>query len=342
VTNTADRAPRTVANTGAGADTSAPASGRAASVFANASSLALVLALLLSVVVFGALRPDSFLSTGNLQAILTQAAAPMVLAIGLTIPLAQGDFDLSIGAMLGLGGAVAISLQTLHGVNWVVALAAAFVVALLVGFVNGLLVAWFEASSFITTLAMATILLGVEYLFTNQQTLYGNISQSYLNLGQSALAGINVQVYIAVVVALVAWFYLDQTEAGRYTYAIGGNPNAARFAGVRVARYRMLGFVLVALAACLTGVMLTAQAGSSTPNSGVSYMLPAFAAVFLGATCFKPGVFNVWGTVVASLFLPVISTGLQMLHVSTAVINILQGGILIVAMLFGKLERKHA
>jgi ribose transport system permease protein len=340
VTDTANTTRGDVGKRGAGADTSAPAP--RTSVSTIVSSLALVIALVAAVIVFGALRPDSFLTTGNLQAILTQAAAPMVLAIGLTIVLAQGDFDLSIGAMLGLGGAVAISLQTLHGVNWLVAIVVAFAVAIVVGVVNGILVARFEASSFITTLAMATILLGVEYLFTNQQTLYGDISPNYLNLGQSSLAGINVQVWIALIVACVVWFYLEQTEAGRYTYAIGGNPNAARFAGVRVARYRLIGFVLVAVAACLTGIMLTAQAGSSTPNSGVSYMLPAFAAVFLGATCFKPGIFNVWGTVVASVFLPVVATGLQMLHVSTAVINILQGGILIVAMLFGKLERKHA
>lgn len=301
-----------------------------------------LIALLLVIVAFGLARPDSFLTWNNATAILQQAAAPAILAIGLTVPLALGEFDLSIGSMVGLGGASAVALITLDGVAWPVAVLIALLIGMAVGVLNGTFIAYLGASSFVQTLAMGVILLGVEYLFTNQQTLYSGIPQGYKDLGQStALAGVNIQIWLALLVAVLAWLFLDQTETGRRIYAVGGNPDAARFAGVSVKRLRLLGFVIVALAATVTGILMTAQAGSATPNAGVPFLLPAYAAAFLGSATFRPGTFNVPGTVVAVLFLGVIQTGLQMLQISTAWINIIQGVVLIAAMLISRLERKR-
>lgn len=301
-----------------------------------------LIALLLVIAAFGIARPDSFLTSDNLTAILQQAAAPAILAIGLTVPLALGEFDLSIGSMVGLGGASAVALITLDGVGWPVAVLIALLIGLLVGVVNGTFIAYFGASSFVQTLAMGVILLGVEYLFTNQQTLYSGIPAGYKALGQStALGGVNIQIWLALVVAVLAWLFLDQTETGRRIYAVGGNPDAARFAGVSVKRLRVLGFVIVALAATVTGILMTAQGGSASPNAGVPFLLPAYAAAFLGSATFRPGTFNVPGTVVAVLFLGVIQTGLQMLQIRTAWINIIQGVVLIAAMLISRLERKR-
>lgn len=301
-----------------------------------------LIALLIVVVAFGIARPDSFLTTNNLTAILQQAAAPAILAIGLTVPLALGEFDLSIGAMVGLGGASAVALISLHVVTWPVAVVVALLIGLLVGLVNGVFIAYLGASSFVQTLAMGVILLGVEYLFTNQQTLFSGIPEGYKELGQStAIAGVNIQIWLALLLALLAYLFLEQTETGRRIYAVGGNPDAARFAGVSVQRLRVLGFVIVAVAAVVTGILMTAQGGSSQPNAGVPLLLPAYAAAFLGSATFRPGSFNVPGTVVAVLFLGVIQTGLQMLQIATAWINIIQGVVLVAAMLISRLERKH-
>lgn len=301
-----------------------------------------LIALLLVIVAFGIARPDSFLTWNNATAILQQAAAPAILAIGLTVPLALGEFDLSIGSMVGLGGASAVALITLSGVPWPVAILIALLIGLLVGVVNGTFIAYLGASSFVQTLAMGVILLGVEYLFTNQQTLYSGIPDGYKAVAQSdALLGVNNQIWFALLVAVLMWLFLDQTETGRRIYAVGGNPDAARFAGVSVKRLRVLGFVIVAVAAAITGILMTAQGGSSTPNAGVPFLLPAYAAAFLGSATFRPGTFNVPGTVVAVLFLGVIQTGLQMLQISTAWINIIQGVVLIAAMLISRLERKR-
>jgi len=301
----------------------------------------LVIALVAALVVFSVLRPDSFMTSDNFRAIVVQSAIPILLAVGLTFPLALGDFDLSIGSMLGLGGASAVAMMALHGSTWQVAVLVALALGVGAGVVNGFFTAYWGASSFVMTLGMSTVLLGVEYLFTDQQTLFQNIQPGYLDLAQYVPAfNLPMPVWIALGAAIIAWVVLQHTEFGRYVYAVGGNKEAARFAGLPVARLRLIGFVVVAVTASVCGILVTSQGASSSPNAGVPYLLPAYAAAFLGSAAFRPGDFNVAGTVTAGLFLGVISTGLQLMHISTAVINILQGAILIVAMLVSRLERQ--
>ena len=305
-----------------------------------AARAGVLIALIASIIGFGLAQPDTFLTLDNLRSILLQSSAPAILAIGLTVPLVMRDFDLSIGSMLGLGGASAVALMSLHGVGWFTAIIVALLLALLVGLINGFLTAYLGASSFIITLAMGTILIGVEFAFTNQKTLYQGVAADYLQIGQSApLWGINIQVWIALLIAAAAWVFLEHTETGRFLYAIGGNPSAARFAGIGVRRLRMMGFVIVALAAAVAGILITAQSGASSPQAGIPYLLPAYAAAFLGSAAFRPGEFNIAGTVVGAIFLTVIQTGLQILQLSTAFINVVQGVILILAVLLSRLER---
>jgi len=243
--------------------------------------------------------------------------------------------------MLGLGGAAAVTMMSLHQMNWIVAIAIGLALAVGNGLVNGLLTAYAGTSSFITTLAMGTVLLGVEYLITGQKTIYSGVAHAYTQLGQSRpLLGVNIQVWIALVFAVIAFVLMERTEPGRYMYAIGGNAEAARLAGIPVRRYRAVGFVICSVMAAVAGILVTAQAGASTPNAGVPYLLPAFAAVFLGTAAFREGQFNIAGTVVGVAFLEVIATGLTMLNLSTAFINIVQGVILILAMLASRLGRQ--
>lgn len=300
----------------------------------------LLAALALVVLAFGLARPDTFLSIDNMRSILLQLAPPLILAVGLTVLLVMRDFDLSIGSMLGLGGASAVALMSLHGVPWVLAIVLALGLAVLVGLANGFITAYLGASSFVTTLAMGTILVGIEFMFTQQKTIYQGVADGYLTLGQSApIWGINGQVWIALAVAMLLWILLERTEVGRYFYAIGGNPEAAYFSGLQVRKLRVLGFVIVAVAATIAGILVTAQSGSSSPQAGIPYLLPAYAAAFLGSTAFRPGEFNIAGTVVATVFLQVVQTGLQMLSLPTSYINVVQGSILILAMLLSRMGR---
>ncbi len=315
---------------------------RGARAGAIASRVAVPLALLAVILGFGIARPSTFLTIDNFKFILIDSSAAAVLGMGLTVVLVMGEFDLSIGSMLGLGGASAVAMMSLHGASWSVSILVAVGLALVVGVVNALLIAYAGMSSFIATLAMGTMLVGTEFLFTGDTTVYSGVAPQYLKIGQAVAGGINVQVWIALGVAVILWVLLERSESGRYMYAIGGNREASRLTGLPVKRYLTYGFVIVAVAATLAGIMITAQNGASSPQAGIPYLLPAYAAAFLGSTTFRPGQFNIPGTLVSVFFLGVVGAGLTMLSLSTAAIDLVQGGILVFAMLLSRLGRVNA
>jgi len=303
----------------------------------------LLAAFALMILAFSLAKPDSFPTWANAESILTAAAPALIVAAGLTVPLVMQDFDLSFGSMIGLAGGAAVAMMVDNDAAWSVAILVALALGLGAGLANGYLIAFLGGSSFIITLAMGTVLTGLEFMFTDQKTIFSGVAQGYVDIGQGeALLCLNNQIWIAAVIAIVLWVLLDQSELGRYMYAIGGNPEAARLSGVRIRQIRLIGFVIVALAATIVGILLTSQAASSVPNTGVPYLLPAFAAVFLGSAVFRPGEFNIPGTVVGVLFLGVIQTGLTMLQLETFVINLVQGAILIVAVLVSRLGQRAA
>ena len=313
-------------------------SGRGRSHFV--SKYGLLVAFFLTVVVFCLLRPESFATGRNLESILTLAAPSLIIAVGLTVVLVMQDFDLSFGAMIGLATGVLTAFTVTFGWPWQLSLLALIGIAILVGVANGYMVAYLGGSSFIITLAMGTILTGVEYALTKQDTVFIGFPESFTSIATGTLLGISNLIWLAAVIAGLIWLLLDRTEIGRYMYAIGGNAEAARLSGVRVRQLRVLGFIIVALTAAVVGLLLTSQAAGYSPNGGVAYLLPAFAAAFLGAAVFRPGEFNVPGTIVGVLFLGVIQTGLIMLDFETYVINLVQGGILIAAVLISRIGQQ--
>jgi ribose transport system permease protein len=315
---------------------------RSGSFSAAASRYGLLAAFLLTIVVFSIARPSTFPTGRNLESILTSAAPSLILALGLTVVLVMQDFDLSIGAMIGLASGAATDFMVTNGVSWFPAVLAVLGIAVIAGLVNGYMVAFLGGSSFIITLAMGTVLTGVEFALTKQNTVFSGFSPSFDNIASKDWLGLSHQIWIAAVVAIIIWLLLDRSEIGRYMYAIGGNTEAARLSGVRVRVLRMLGFVIVAVAAAVVGLLLTSQSASYAPNIGTSYLLPAFAAVFLGAAVFRPGEFNVAGTIIGVLFLGVIQTGLTMLDLATYMINLVQGGILVTAVLVSRLGQRRA
>ncbi|MBS1878702.1 MAG: ABC transporter permease [Actinobacteria bacterium] len=298
----------------------------------------LLVAFLVTIGVFGALRPSSFLTVDNLKSILTQAAPLMVVAVGLTVVLTMQLLDLSFASTIGLCGALAIVLMSQHGISWQLAVLIALAAGAACGLLNGILVSYFGGTALIITLATGTIFTGVEFAVTGQQTIIGGVPLKYGEIANhTALFGLTNQVYIAAVIAVLGWLLLAQTEFGRYMHAIGGNQEAARLSGIRTRELKALGFVIVGLGAAVAGILLTSSASSSTPQVGAPYLLPAFAAVFLGSAVFKLGQFNMPGTVIGVLFLGVIQTGLTMLNLTTDVIYIVQGSILVVAVLLSRI-----
>jgi ribose transport system permease protein len=321
------------------------ASGRgpwATSLLGGARRHGVLLALVATIGLFSALRPHIFPTVDNATTMLRDLSPLAIAAFGMTVVLIMNDFDLSVGAMIGLAGTTAIVLMSKSDVNYVVAILLTIGLAVLVGVTNGLAVAYAGASSFVITLAMGTVLQGVEYQISGQQSVFQGVPDVYKSLANAELFGLSSQVYVAIAVFGLLFILLERSELGRYMYAIGGNIEAARLSGLRVRELRLLGFAIGAACAAVSGMLLTSQAGQSTPDLGLPYLLPIFAAVFLGSTAVRVGKFNIVGTLVGAIFLQVISTGLILLELKPAYINIVQGTILAGAVLLARLGRDDA
>jgi ribose/xylose/arabinose/galactoside ABC-type transport system permease subunit len=307
-----------------------------------APSYALVVAFFALIAFFGIERPHAFLSINNAKAILDQAAPLLIVAVGLTILLTMQEFDLSFAAMIGMVAGLVVVLMRDQGISWQLAAVIGVAAGALAGGFNGFLVSYLKGASFITTLAMGTVFTGVEFLITKQENIYEGVPISFAEFAQGrSIFGLSNEIYYAAIIAVLGWLFLQHSETGRYMHAIGSNPEAARLSGVPVRRLRWWGFVILGLTAGFVAVLLTSTATASSPQMGAPYLLPAFAAVFLGSAVFKLGVFNIPGTVLGVLLLGVIETGLSMLSLQTSIINIVQGGILVVAVLMS-LARSRA
>jgi ribose transport system permease protein len=197
--------------------------------------------------------------------------------------------------------------------------------------VNSLIVVRLHVDSFIGTLGMSSILLaGTEWITGGGQIANG-ISPSFTAIGQKQLFGLPLPVFYMVALAIVLWWLLEYTPVGRYLYGIGGNPQAARLAGIRIGRITTGAFLLSGLVAAFSGVVLAAQLGSASPDVGGPYLLPAFSAVFLGATQVFPGRVNVPGTLIAIFLLATGVKGLQLAGAPAYINDLFNGAALIIA-----------
>lgn len=297
---------------------------------------------LVGCVLFFASQEDKFRTYDNFQTTVEAASPLLMMALGLTVVLVMGDFDLSVSGMVGVASATIIATQVRTDLPWGLVLLLALVVALIVGVITGVLVAYVGTPSFITTLATGVMLVGLEKAITGAGTTFisggSDIPRSYRNLGiGEPILELKSPVWIAIGLAFVLWLLLAKTEVGRFMYAIGGNTEAARLSGIPVKRLRAAGFVVVAICALTAGIVASARTGSHVGSVGQSLLLPAFAAAFLGATMSKRGQFNVGGTIIGALFLQVVESGLTFMGYEQDVKNIVKGGILIAAMLLGRL-----
>ena len=282
------------------------------------------------VLVFGIWMPDLFLTADNARIVAGDQAITAMLALALIVPLAAGVFDLSIAAVLGFTSVVVVWYQS-HGHSPLVGAVLAILLGTLVGAVNGFVVVRLHVDSFIATLAMSSILAAGAYWVTNGQQIVEGISPTFVEFGTAQWLGIPVPVYYMVALALALWVFLEFRPGGRYLYAVGGNPQAARLAGLRVDRIMFGSLVASATIAAFAGVVLAAKLGTGNPTSGPAYLLPAFSAVFLGATQIKAGRLNVPGTLVAIYLLATGVKGLQLAGAPVYLNDLFNGLALILA-----------
>lgn len=298
---------------------------------------------------FAVSLPDTFLTARNLLNISQQVSMLAVIAAAMTVVMAMGDFDLSVGAMASLSGVVS---ATLFVQGWPVpaAVAAALTVGLAGGLLNGALVSLVGILPFVATLASLTIFSGLAFIVSGGRTIFGrDIPPEF---GGFAGGGVPIGVLdgrpllipnltiVAVVVIAIVWVVLEQTSYGRRLYALGGNREAARLAGLRVVWLRFSAFAFTGLGAALAGQMLASRVASANPTQGDGLMLTAIAAVFLGMTLTRDGQPKVLATVAGVGVLGVLDNGLTQLRVDSYVRQVLVGVIILLSVSLSALSRR--
>ncbi len=281
------------------------------------------------IIVFSILSPDVFGSWATMHGIAAQKSVVAILALALVVPLVCGVYDLSVGANINF---TTITVVTLLSKGW--SIPTAILVGVLsgaaVGAVNGFVVVKLKVNSFITTLGMAVIVSATQVIVTDNRQPMPPVNLTWKSITQTKVFGFQIVVLYMLIIALVLWWALVHTPFGRYLYAIGGNPEAARLSGVRVDRYTWLSLIISGTLCGIAGVFYGSIAGPSL-TFGSGLLLPAFAAVFLGSTQVKPGRFNVWGSVLAIYVLATGVKGLQLLTDSQWLDQMFSGVTLIAA-----------
>jgi ribose transport system permease protein len=297
---------------------------------------AVVIVLILFIIGFSLGLPRTFFTTGNFVTILSSQAVLLILALGLTFPLITGEFDLSVAAMLGFGAVLLAALAGIyHWPGWA-AIITVLAIGALVGVVNAFFTVHLGVNAFIVTLGTGTVLTGLTLLVSGGQILNG-VPNGVQSFATHKLLGLPLPVWLALVFALVLWWMYEQTPLGRYLYFVGEGREVARLAGLPVKRLRFFAFVGAGFVSSSCGILAAGQFGSGDPSVGGSYLLPAYAAVFLGAATIKPGRFNVWGTVIALYMLVTGVTGLELMGVSSWVEQVFNGAALVIAVTFARL-----
>jgi ribose transport system permease protein len=287
--------------------------------------------------------PDTFFTLSTLRSVASDEAITAMMALALLAPLAAGVFDLSIAGTMGLAVILVAYFQARQGMSPALAILLTLAIGTGIGLVNALVVVKLRVDSFIGTLGMSSVLLAAIQWPTGGEQIFTGIPESFVNLASWKLVTIPVPFFYMLVLAVVIWYVLGYRQVGRYLYAIGSNPEAARLAGVRTDLLRALSLVFSATVATLAGIVFTAKIGSASPDSSASYLLPAFAGAFLGATQITSGRFNVPGTLLAVYLLATGVKGLQLMGQPSWVNDLFNGCALIVAVaMAGLVERRVA
>ena len=301
-----------------------------------------ILVFVLMVVVFAILEPHSFATRSNAVNVLNQSALTAIIAMGLTFPLVAGEFDLSVGYQASFAGVMAVGLIQRAGLPIPLSIIVVLAMGACIGLANGFIVTRIGVNALITTLGVGTVVVGLNYAYTNGLPVSLDKPQTFINLTFKKLFGIPYPVYVMAVIAVVLWTLLNRTAVGQSMQAVGGNAEAAHLSGIRVNRIRTATFVIAAVCAAITGILLASRTGSGAVDGGDSYLLSAFAATFFGSAVLREGQFHIVGTLIGVLTVSVGFNAMAILGLQTYYQYLFQGILLILGVGVGTTARRHA
>ncbi|KEA52000.1 MULTISPECIES: ABC transporter permease [Mangrovibacter] len=290
---------------------------------------------------------DNFLDPHNIINILRSIAIVTVIAVGVSLSLTVGGFDLSVGSTASLANALVISLFVWYGFDTTQAIVITLALCCLVGLFNAFLIVVLKIPDMLATLASLFVIQGVAMTYSyggsiteNMVLPSGDMAEGLIPAGFSQLGQVPVIVIIMLVVTVVAQLGLSLTTHGRRMYAIGGNPEAARLSGIRTTRYRVLAYVLASLLAGLGGILLASRIGSAQVNAGSGYLMDAVAAAWIGFSLAGSGKPNALGTLLGAVILGVLQNGLVMISVPYYAMDIIKGLVLAGALALTYIQRR--
>lgn len=297
----------------------------------------ILMVLVALVILMSAIAPN-FNRVDNLLNIARAISVNAILAAGMTLVILTGGIDLSVGSIIAVSGVVSV-IAAIAGVPAPAAILVGITVGAACGLVNGALTAYLSLAPFIVTLGTMTFLRGLAYTITKGQPIVSS-SLNFKDIGNGYLWGIPVPVIVMAIVYLIIWFILERTRYGRHVYAVGGNAEAAKLAGVRVKRVITSVYVLAGGCAGLAGVIFSARVISAQPTAGTGYELDAIAAVVLGGTSLAGGRGRIVGTLIGSVILGVLGTGLILLNVPFFTQLLIKGVVIILAVAIDSLKQR--
>ncbi|MGH2662940.1 MAG: ABC transporter permease [Actinomycetota bacterium] len=300
-------------------------------LFADIAPWGPVVAFALMFLAFGLLSGETFLTRANLLTVVNDQAVLAIVAFGLTVVLLTGEFDLSIGAMMSLAGALSAGFVAITGLPVGLAIVIVLAIGALIGLVNGVLVTLFRVPALVATIAMASVLDGITLWYTDGEVIFQGIPRGFIQIGRATVLGVQTPTVFLIAFAVILFMVLKYTATGRSIHAIGGNREAARMSGIRVSRYVILAFVVSGLCAAFAGLLQAARNGSAVAFMGNPFLLPAFAAAFLGSVTLRRGQFHILGTVIGVYFVAIGTNGLFILGFPFWVKFVFSGAILILA-----------
>ncbi|MBI3788341.1 MAG: ribose ABC transporter permease [Ignavibacteriales bacterium] len=298
-------------------------------------------ALALEVLLFSLLSPY-FFTADNLLNVSLQISITAIIAAGMTFVILTSGIDLSVGSVVAFVGVVGTSLLKVD-----LPLPLAFTLAILVGLLLGLFsgavagyfITKFSITPFIVTLALMTIWRGAAFMYTEGRPVW-ELPDTFNFLGSGRIVGIPVPTIIMVIVYVIAYVVLNRMRFGRYVYAVGGNIEAARLAGVKTHRVLIQVYMICGALSALSGLLLASRMSSGQPNSGLGYELDVIAATVVGGTSLSGGRGSVTGTFIGSVLIGVLRNGLNLMNVGSYVQQVVVGAVILLAVMLDQWRRK--
>jgi len=288
--------------------------------------------ILIGLIILMSILHESFFTTRNLMNIVRQVSIYGIIATGMTLTIIMGGIDLSVGAVLAVGGVIAANLIKNYGFPIWEAATIAVCAGAALGFINGITISKLKVPPFVITLAMMTIARGIAYVYIDGMPVV-NLPKSFLILGQKNIGFLPGPILVLIIVTIIVGIILHLTKFGRYIYYIGGNENAALYSGINVIKVKTIVYTLLGALSALSGVVLSSRINSAQPQAGLGYELDVIAMVIIGGTSFTGGIGTIPGTFIGMLIIGIINNGLNLLGVSSYYQMIVKGLVIALAVI---------